>query len=458
MEESSQLSVISDIASDNQRRLSLSPQDRGDEIAVGQLKDDAPVTSIPLMECVVDRDNLFTALHYVKRNKGCAGIDGVTVDDLLTFLKHHWPEIKFQLLNGTYRPQPVKQVLIPKPDGGTRKLGIPTVLDRVIQQALLQVIQPEWDRTFSHSSFGFRPYRSAHQAIQQSRRFINEGKSWVVDMDLEKFFDRVNHDVLMLRVKQRIEDKRVLKLINGYLKSGAMLGNQFVETEEGTPQGGPLSPLLANLLLDDFDKELESRDLDFCRYADDCNIYVKSQRAGERVRRSMTRWLETTLKLSVNQNKSAVARPWKRSFLGFTFTARGKSKRIKVSEKSLKRFKQRIRIITRRTRGRTVAHIATDLRLYLLGWKAYFGISMVNSPLRDLDKWIRRKLRCYLWKQWGRSGYRQLRKRGVDRTLAWNTAKSAHGPWRLSHSPALYKALPKRYFDALGIPVLVECK
>ena len=438
--------------------LSLSHQDRGDEINIGQLKEDAPVTSIPLMERVVNRDNLLTALHYVKRNKGCAGIDGITVDDLPTFLKHHWLEVKSQLLNGSYRPQPVKQVLIPKPDGGTRKLGIPTVLDRLIQQALLQVIQPEWDRTFSHSSFGFRPYRSAHQAIQQSQRFINEGFSWVVDMDLEKFFDRVNHDVLMHRVKQRIEDKRVLRLINGYLKSGAMLGDQFVDTEEGTPQGGPLSPLLANLLLNDFDKELESRGLHFCRYADDCNVYVKSQRAGERILRSITHWLETKLKLSVNQNKSAVARPWKRSFLGFTFTARGKLKRIKVSEKSIKRFKQRIRAITRRTRGRTVAHIAKDLRRYLLGWKAYFGINKVPSPLRDLDKWIRRKLRCYIWKQWGRSGYRQLRKRGVDRFLAWNTAKSAHGPWRLSNSPALYKALPKGYFDTLGVPVLVECK
>ena len=446
------------IASDNQGMLSLSHQDRGDEISIGQLKEDAPVTSISLMERVVNRDNLFAALHYVKRNKGCVGIDGVTIDDLPTFLKHHWLEIKSQLLNGAYRPKPVKQIFIPKPDGGVRKLGIPTVIDRLIQQALLQVIQPEWDRTFSHSSFGFRPYRSAHQAVRQSKSYINEGMNWVVDMDLEKFFDQVNHDVLMHRVKQRIEDKRVLKLINDYLKSGAMQGDQFVSSEEGTPQGGPLSPLLANLLLDDFDRELESRGLHFCRYADDCNIYVKSQRAGERILRSVAHWLKAKLKLSVNVNKSAVARPWKRTFLGFTFTAQGKVKRIKVSDKSIKRFKQRIRGITRRTRGRTIVHIAMDLRKYLLGWKAYFGMTQVYSPLRDLDKWIRRKLRCYILKQWGRSGYRKLRQRGVDRSLAWNTAKSAHGPWRLSHSPALYKALPKRYFKELGIPELVECK
>lgn len=457
MEESSQLSVDTYSASDNQLSLSLSQSDRGDEIRVRQLNDDAPVTSSTLMEQVVNRFNLFTALHNVQRNKGCAGIDGMTVDDLPSFLKQHWSDIKSQLLDGSYQPQAVKQVLIPKPDGGERKLGIPTVLDRLIQQALLQIIQPEWDRTFSHSSFGFRPYRSAHQAVEQSQRFINDGFKWVVDMDLEKFFDRVNHDVLMHRVKQRIDDKRVLKLINGYLKCGAMLGAEFVSSEEGTPQGGPLSPLLANLLLDDLDKELESRQLRFCRYADDCNIYVKSQRAGERVLRSITRWLDRKLKLTVNAQKSAVDRPWKRSFLGFTFTLGGKYKRIKVSDKSLKRFRQRIRGITRRTRGRTIKHIVYDLRNYLLGWKAYYGLATVRSPLRDLDKWIRRKLRCYIWKQWGRSGYRKLRARGVDRFLAWNTSKSAHGPWRLSHSPALYKALPKRYFDELGVPTLV-CK
>lgn len=428
-----------------------------DETHAGLIHDDAPVKTIPLMERVVERYNLQCALQKVKRNKGGAGIDGMTVDDLSAFLKYHWPLIKSQLLDGSYQPKPVKQVLIPKPDGGTRKLGIPTVLDRFIQQALLQVLQPEWDRSFSHFSFGFRPNRSAHHAVAWSQHYVNDGYSWVVDMDLEKFFDRVNHDKLMHRVKQRVEDKRVLKLINKYLKAGAMIEQDWQSAEEGTPQGGPLSPLLANLLLDDLDKELEKRGHKFVRYADDCNIYVKSERAGQRVLNSITRWLSVQLKLTVNAQKSAVDRPWNRSFLGFTFTRGSKPKRRKVSEKSLSQFKHRVRAITRRTRGRTILHIAEDLRRYILGWKGYFGYAEVKAPLRDLDKWIRRKLRCYIFKQWGRSGYRQMRKRGVERWLAWNTAKSAHGPWRLSGSPGIYRALPNKYFRGLGIPELVEC-
>lgn len=423
----------------------------------GLIEEDTPVDNIPQMESVVERVNLFNALHKVQSNKGSAGIDGMTVDDLPAFLKQHWPSIKSQLLDGTYKPKPVKQVLIPKPGGGERKLGIPTVVDRLIQQALLQILQPEWDRTFSHFSFGFRPTRSASHAIRWSKHYINQGNRWVVDMDLEKFFDRVNHDVLMHRVKQRVKDKCILKLINGYLNAGALVGDQWVKAQEGTPQGGPLSPLLANLLLDDLDKELEKRELKFVRYADDCNIYVKSKRAGERVLTSVSRWLSKQLKLTVNDQKSAVDRPWKRTFLGFTFSSRGQIKRIKVSGKALRTFKYNVRQITRRTRGRTIGHIVMDLRKYLLGWRAYFGIAEVTSPLVDVDKWIRRKLRCYIWKQWGRSGYRQLRKRGVKRILAWNTAKSAHGPWRLSHSPALYIALPKKFFRELGVPELVEC-
>lgn len=444
-------------ASDKQQSLCPTHNGWGDEIVSGLMEEDTPVNNTPQMEDVVERFNLFNALHKVQSNKGSAGIDGMTVDDLPAFLKQHWPSIKVQLLDGTYNPKPVKQVMIPKPCGGERKLGIPTVLDRLIQQALLQVLQPEWDRTFSHFSFGFRPIRSATHAIQWSKHYINQGNKWVVDMDLEKFFDRVNHDVLMCRVKQRLEDKRILKLINRYLNAGALVGDQWIEAQEGTPQGGPLSPLLANLLLDDLDKELERRELKFVRYADDSNIYVKSKRAGERVLASISEWLRKHLKLIVNDQKSAVDRPWRRTFLGFTFTSRGKEKRIKVSTKSLKTFKYNIRQITRRTRGRTIGHIVAGLRRYLLGWRGYFGIAEAKSALVDLDKWIRRKLRCYIWKQWGRSGYRQLRKRGVKRQLAWNTAKSAHGPWRLSHSPALYTALPKKFFDDLGVPELVEC-
>ena len=442
-----------DSASEKQRQL---PLGTGDEILSGSIGEDAPVTEDQLMERVLERENLFKALQRVQRNKGSAGIDGKTVDELPALLRQHWPSIKTQLLAGRYKPKAVKRVFIPKGDGGRRPLGIPTVLDRLIQQALLQMLQAQWDGSFSHCSFGFRPKRSAHQAIAQSQAYINDGYKWVVDMDLEKFFDQVNHDKLMSKVKERVTDVRVLKLINRYLKSGAVIDTQWEPSLEGTPQGGPLSPLLANLLLDDLDKELERRGLRFVRYADDCNIYVKSKRAGLRVLDSITRYLSRHLKLTVNARKSAVDRPWKRSFLGFTFTSRGKVKRRKVSEASLKRFKYTIRKLTRRTRGRTIHHIIADLRVYILGWKGYFGYHQVPSPLKDLEKWVRRKLRCYLWKQWGRSGYRQLRKRGVSVRLAWNTCKSAHGPWRLSQSPALVMALPWKYFDGMGLPGLVD--
>lgn len=425
-----------------------------DETRIGLFKEDAPVINERLMERVLERENLRRAFRKVKRNKGSAGIDGMTVDDLTAFVNQHWPSIHQQLLEGRYRPQPVRQVEIPKPKGGVRKLGIPTVLDRLIQQALLQVLQAEWDKSFSHSSFGFRPGRSAHQAIRQAQDFINEGYSWTVDMDLEKFFDRVNHDKLMSLIKRRTRDERVLKLINSYLKAGALSGDVWVPASEGTPQGGPLSPLLANVLLDEFDKELEARGHKFVRYADDCNIYVQSARSGERVLASVARYLSNRLKLKVNSDKSAVDRPWNRTFLGLTCSRRGKHRLRKVSDESIERFKYRIRQLTRRTRGRSIETIYKELSEYMRGWKAYFGVAEVKSPLLDLAKWVRRKLRCYLWKQWGRSGYRQLRKRGVDRWLAWNTAKSAHGPWRLSGSPALRYALPKQYFISVGIPEL----
>jgi len=433
------------------------PLERGDEILSGKSREDAPVTRAPLMERVLDRANLFTALKRVTQNQGSAGIDGMGLDELPAYMKRHWPRLRQELLDGRYKPQPVKRVSIPKPGGGERHLGIPTVLDRLIQQALLQVIQPEWDRSFSHSSYGFRPKRSAHQAIAQAKTIIQEGSRWVVDMDLEKFFDRVNHDKLMHRVKQRVEDRRVLKLINGYLKSGVMTGAEVEPSQEGTPQGGPLSPLLANLLLDDLDKELERRGHRFVRYADDCNVYVRSKRAGERVLESLTHFLSSKLKLTVNQSKSAVDRPWRRSFLGFTFSYRGRM-RTKVSEKAEKAFRVKIRILTRRTRGHSLQQVIAELRKYLNGWKAYYGVCEVKRPFAELDKWIRRRLRSYAWKQWGRSGYRQLRKLGIDVRLAWNTAKSAHGPWRLSKSPALNFGMPTSYFVGLGLPLLMEGK
>jgi RNA-directed DNA polymerase len=431
------------------------PFARRGEASVGTRGEDAPVESSGLLERVVERSNLFAALSRVKRNGGSPGIDGMSVEALPEYLKRKWPEIRESLRSGTYEPQPVRRAEIPKPGGGVRKLGIPTVLDRFIQQALLQVLQPNWDRTFSERSYGFRPGRSAQQAVAQAQRYLGMGCSWVVDLDLEKFFDRVNHDKLMSRVRERVSDRRVLKLIDRYLKAGALTAEGFEATPEGTPQGGPLSPLLANLLLDGLDKELENRGHRFVRYADDCNIYVRSERAGRRVLRSVTRYLERRLKLSVNEAKSAVARPWRRSFLGFSFTGRRPNRRT-VSAKALVRFKERVRELTQRTRGRSLFTVVWELREFVLGWDGYFGYAEAKSVFKEIDSWIRRRLRCYLWKQWGRRQYRELINRGVSRDLAWNTRKSAHGPWRLSRSPALAFALPGGYFDALGVPRLYQ--
>jgi RNA-directed DNA polymerase len=411
----------------------------------------SPVEDEQLMEKVVDRDNLLTALRNVKRNGGSPGVDGMKVEELPEYLKRKWPKIRRRLLNGTYVPYPVKRVEIPKPGGGVRQLGIPTVLDRFIQQALLQVLQQDWDVTFSDSSYGFRPGKSAHQAIKRSQEYLKEGYGWVVDMDLEKFFDRVNHDKVMSEVQERVSDERVTNLVQRYLRSGIEHEGKLVKPEMGTPQGGPLSPLLANLMLDNLDRELERRGHRFVRYADDCNIYVKSKRAGSRVLRSISRFLENHLKLSVNEAKSAVDRPWRRQFLGFTFSWKLNRR---ISDKSIKRFKGRIREITRRVRGRRIGVIVKELRQYMLGWQGYFNVTQVRYILRELDSWVKRRLRCYLWKQWGRRGYRELRKLGVSRDLAWNTAKSAHGPWRLSRSPGLAFALPAKYFARLGLPRL----
>jgi len=408
------------------------------------------------LERVLEPANRRRALHQVRRHQGAPGIDGMTVDDLEEHLKTHGPTIRASLLAGTSTPQPVRRAALPKPGGGTRHLGLPIVLDRCIEHALLQVLQPEWDPTFSERSDGFRPQRSAHQAVGQAQAYSRDGDTWVVDIDLEKFFDRVNHAVLMSRVRRRVKDRRVVTVLHRFLKAGVLtLEGSLAPTVEGTPQGGPLSPLLATLLLDELDKALEKRGHRFARDADEAHIYVRSRQAGERVMASVTRVLERTRRLKVNEAKSAVDRPWNRTFLGFPCTKRQANRR-KVSEKALKAFTAKVREITSRTRGRTIQQIVQELRQLMLGWRACFGVAAVRSPRRELDKWIRRRLRSDHWKPWGGRGYRELRKRGVGRQLAWNTVKSAHGPWRLRQSPALAIALPQRYFAALGLPSLRE--
>ena len=428
---------------------------QGTESSAGERGIESPAIAEQLMEEVCGRENCKQALKRVKANKGSAGVDGMTVQQLPEHLKQHWPAIREQLLNGTYEPQPVRRVEIPKPDGGVRKLGIPTVLDRFIQQAVMQVLQGKWDRTFSDHSYGFRPGRSAHQAVEQAQQYIAEGYRWVVDLDLEKFFDRVSHDKLMARIETMVSDQRMLKLIRSFLKAGVMEGGLVSPVDEGTPQGGPLSPLLSNIVLDEFDRELERRGLRFARYADDSNIYVRSRRAGERVMASISAFITTKLKLKVNQQKSAVARPWERKFLGFSFTWNRAPKR-RIAPKAVLRFKERVRELTSRTRGVSIERMAEELAQYLRGWLGYFGKCQTPSVLQGLEEWTRRRLRSAIWKQWKRGTVRfaELRKRGVGKDLAAQTAGSAHGPWRLANSPALAIALPNAYFDSLGIPRL----
>jgi RNA-directed DNA polymerase len=420
---------------------------------------ESPAAVGPSMEAIVERSNLKKGLARVKANKGAAGIDGMSFEDLAPYLKEHWPTIRAQLLEGTYKPQPVRRVEIPKASGGLRPLGIPTVLDRFIQQAVMQVLQADWDRTFSEASFGFRPGRSAHQAVAKAQAYIASGHAVVVDIDLEKFFDRVNHDILMGLVAKRVTDKRILKLIRGFLTAGVLADGLVSRAEEGTPQGGPLSPLLSNLMLDVLDKELEKRGHRFVRYADDCNIYVRSQRAGERVMASIERFLTGRLKLRVNKAKSAVARPGKRKFLGFSFTS-GTQPRRRIASQSLARFRSRVRELTRRTRGKSLAQIVKELSVYLTGWRGYFDFCETPSMLRDLDQWTRRRLRAIAWKQWkrGTTRFAELRRRGVGRDLAAQTAGSPHGPWRLSNSPALTIALPNAFLASLGLTSLVANK
>jgi RNA-directed DNA polymerase len=404
-----------------------------------------------MMERILAPSNVREAYRRVKSNGGCPGVDGMRVEELEDYLQTHWQQIRKDLLDGTYQPSPVKRHELPKPGGGIRVLGIPTVMDRLIQQAVLQMLQPEWDATFSEYSYGFRPGRSAHQAVDKAREHYQAGYHRVVDLDLEKFFDRVNHDKLMSLVKERVSDWRVCRLIRRYLQAGMLTGDVYMPRSEGTPQGGPLSPLLANLLLDKLDRELEKRGHRFVRYADDVSIYVQSERAGRRVLHSVSRYLTKKLKLRVSREKSKVAKPRSCSLLGFSI---GKSGRVFVSEKSIRRLKQRIRDITARHRGRRIEQIIREVAGYLRGWQQYYNYAFNKQRFRELTAWIKRRLRCYIWTQWGRAGYRELRKRGVSRDLAWNTCKSHHGPWRLSRSPALAYALTTRYFVEQGLPLL----
>src|SRR5438876_7563777 len=415
-----------------------------------------PASTNRLMEEVCERENLKAALQRVKANKGSPGVDGLTVIGIKDYLKQHWPAIREQLLNGTYEPKPVRRVEIAKPDGGVRKLGIPTVLDRFIQQAVMQVLQRRWDRTFSDYSYGFRPGRSAQQAVAQAQQYIAEGHGWCVDLDLEKFFDRVNHDKLMGQIAKRVEDKRMLKLIRAFLEAGVMEDGLVSPVDEGTPQGGPLSPLLSNLVLDELDRELERRGHRCVRYADDSNIYVGSERAGQRVMESVTHFITNRLKLKVNQAKSAVARPGHRKFLGFSFTSEREPRR-RIAPKAIARFKERIREQTRRTRGISLALMVKQIATYLRGWLGYFGDCQTPSVLQRLEAWLRRRLRSVVWKQWkrGRTRFRELRKRGVGKDLAAQTAGSPHGPWRIANSPALTIALPNAYLAPLGLPPMV---
>jgi len=408
------------------------------------------------MEHVVSRANLQNAFKRVKSNKGSPGSDGMTVDELSGYLKGHWEEIRRQLLAGTYQPRRVKQQLIPKSGGGMRELGIPTVLDRFIQQALLQVLQNDLDRGFSRHSYGFRPGRSAHEAVCAAQRFIGQGRRWVVDVDLEKFFDRVNHDVLMERLSRHVGDRRVLTIIRRYLEAGIMAhGGVVIERHEGTPQGGPLSPLLANVLLDEVDKELERRGHSFIRYADDCNVYVRSQRSGERVMRLLRR-LFAGLKLRVNESKSAVDLATRRKILGYSFwVAPGRTVKRRVSRKALEAMKDRVRLITKRNGGRSVVAVAAELRSYLVGWKEYYRLADTPKIFSDLDEWIRHRLRALHLKQWkrGTTIYRELRSRGMSEASAAYVAANSRRWWKNS-SMLLNRALPTRYFDQLGVPRL----
>jgi RNA-directed DNA polymerase len=407
------------------------------------------------MEEVCHPDNLNRAYRRVKANKGAPGADGMTIDDLPSWIAAHKQELIGSLQDGSYEPQPVRGVEIPKAGGGMRQLGIPTVIDRLVQQAILQVLEPLLDPTFSPSSFGFRPGRGAHDALAQARQYVAEGRVIVVDVDLEKFFDRVNHDILMARLARRVADQRLLRIVRRFLEAGLMRNGVCIERHEGTPQGGPLSPLLANLLLDDWDKELERRGHRFCRYADDCNIYVQSKAAGERVMASVTQFLEDVLRLRVNREKSAVAYIEERKFLGHRLLAGGK---LGIAPKSLERAKERIRKITRRNRGISLDRMIAELNSFLTGWVTYFRYAACKTYLAGLDGWIRRRLRCVRLKQCKRTKPIMdfLRRQGVSLRNAWLTALSGKGWWRLAGSPSVMHAMSNQWFASLGLVNLVQ--
>jgi len=411
-----------------------------------------------LMEAVVGRENMFSAYKRVVRNKGAAGVDAMSIEELKPFLQIHWVQVKEQLLKGSYKPQSVLRIEIPKPGGkGMRKLGIPTVLDRLIQQAVLQVLTQLYDPYFSESSYGFRPGRSAHQALIQAKTHMAKGKRWVVDMDLEKFFDEVHHDILMSRVARRIADKRMLRLIRRYLQAGIMTEGLITQPVKGTPQGGPLSPLLSNILLDDLDKELERRGHSFCRYADDCNIYVGSRRAGERLLGSLERYVTSKLRLKINQAKSAVDRPWNRKFLGYSVTFHNPP-RLKVADVSVTRLKGKLKEAFRRGKGRNLKRFITELQPVLRGWINYFRLSEVKGVFEELDGWIRRCLRCVLWRQWKRryTRVKRMMKYGISEARAWKSASNGRGPWWNSGASHMNQAFPKKFFDRLGLVSLLD--
>jgi RNA-directed DNA polymerase len=460
------MNLRNDMQQNIQIELNFSPVPAGEACEAGREETESfstmndperPAGTTRLMEEICDRENMEEALRRVKANKGSAGIDGMTVGGIADYLKQHWATVRERLLNGTYEPNPVRRVEIPKPDGGVRKLGIPTVLDRLIQQAVMQVLQRQWDGTFSEHSYGFRPGRSAHQAVAQAQQYIAEGHGWCVDLDLEKFFDRVNHDKLMGRIARRVGDKRLLKLIRAFLNAGVMENGLVSPSVEGTPQGGPLSPLLSNLVLDELDRELERRGHRFVRYADDCNIYVRSERAGHRVMESVTRFIMQELKLKVNEAKSAVARPQERKFLGFSFTVGPEVKRI-IAPKALDRFKQRIRGITRRAKGVSMKTTIEELAPYMRGWRSYFGFCETPYVLLSLTRWVRLRLRAAMWRQWKTPRRRReaLLELGVRLRLARNTAGSGLGPWYLAKAKALSVGLSNAYFKSLGLPSLTE--
>jgi RNA-directed DNA polymerase len=417
----------------------------------------AEAAATGLMEAVVERGNLWLAYQRVVENKGAAGVDALTVPEFKAHLQQHWLAIKERLLTGRYQPQAVRRVDIPKPQGGVRTLGIPTVVDRLIQQALHQVLQPMFEPTFSDASYGFRPGRNAHQALRQAREFVAQGKRWVVDMDLEKFFDRVNHDLLMSKLAAKIADARVLTLIRRYLEAGMMADGLMQPRTEGTPQGGPLSPLLSNVLLTDLDRELERRGHAFCRYADDCNIYVGSQRAGVGLLHSLTGFLAERLKLKVNTAKSAVARPWQRKFLGYSLTWHQRPK-LRIAAASLQKLTEKVRALLRGSRGRSLGTTIQTLNPVLRGWAAYFKLAETKRALEERDGWIRHKLRCVLWRQWKRSyaRARNLMQRGLTEERAWRSATNGRGPWWNAGASHMHAAFPKSWFDHLGLVSLLD--